>query len=57
MTLEIAKGELVYGRDICKNPEGYTWDKTYHYYFCSVFQRRTNLLKDNLLSMNDNFVK
>ena len=24
ITLEIAEGELMYGWDICKNPEGYT---------------------------------
>ena len=23
ITLEFAKGELMYGRNICKNPEGY----------------------------------
>ena len=28
ITLEIAKGELMYGRGICKNSEGYTWNKT-----------------------------
>ena len=29
ITLEIAKGELIYGKDICKNTEGYTlgWPK------------------------------
>ena len=31
--LEIAKGELMYGRDMCKNPERYTWNKTYYYYY------------------------
>ena len=31
ITLEIAKGELTYGRDICKNLVGYTWNKTYYY--------------------------
>ena len=30
VTLEIAKGELMYGRNICKNPEEYTWNKTYY---------------------------
>ena len=29
VTLEIAKGELLYGRGICKNPEVCTWNKTY----------------------------
>ena len=28
ITLEIAKRELMYGWDICKNPEGYTWNKS-----------------------------
>ena len=27
------KKELMYRRDICKNPEGYTWNKTYYYYY------------------------
>ena len=31
ITLEIAKGELMYGRDICKNPEGKTSNKTDYY--------------------------
>ena len=29
VTLEIAKEELLYGRSTYKNPEGYTWNKTY----------------------------
>ena len=29
ITLEIAKGELLYGKNIWKNPEG--WNKTYYY--------------------------
>ena len=28
ITLEIAKREFMYGWDICKNPEGYTWNKS-----------------------------
>ena len=28
ITLEIAKMELMYGWDIYKNPEGYTWNKS-----------------------------
>ena len=31
ITLEIAKGKLMYGRGICKNREGYTRNKTYYY--------------------------
>ena len=33
ITLETAKRELMYGWDMCKNPEGYTWNKstTTHY--------------------------
>ena len=27
ITLDIAKREFMYGWDICKNPEGYTWNK------------------------------
>ena len=30
ITLEITKGELMCGRDICQNPEGYKWNKTYY---------------------------
>ena len=28
ITLEIAKREFMYGWDIYKNPEGYTWNKS-----------------------------
>ena len=28
ITFEIAKREFMYGWDICKNPEGYTWNKS-----------------------------
>ena len=28
ITLEIAKREFMYGWDICKNPERYTWNKS-----------------------------
>ena len=28
--MEIAKRKLMYERDICKNPERYTWKKTYY---------------------------
>ena len=28
ITLEIAKRELMYGWDMCKDPEGYTWNKS-----------------------------
>ena len=40
ITLGIAKGELMYGRDICKNPEGYTWNKTYYYCFNNFVKAR-----------------
>ena len=29
ITSEIAKGNLIYGRGICKTPERCTWNKTY----------------------------
>ena len=32
ITLEIAKGKLIYERGKCKNPERYTWNETYYYY-------------------------
>ena len=32
ITLEIAKEEFIYEKGICKNPEGYTWNKTYYYF-------------------------
>ena len=42
ITLEIAERELMYGRDICKNPEEYTWNKStttinciLYYYICN----------------------
>ena len=47
----MAKGELMYGRDICKNPEGYTWNKTYYYQF-----RWNLLLIYNHLSIPMKFV-
>ena len=28
ITLKVAKEELMYGKGIRKNPEGYTWNKT-----------------------------
>ena len=34
--LEIANRELMYGRGKCKNPEGYTWNKTYYYYIIII---------------------
>ena len=34
ITLKIAEGELMYGRDICKNPEGYTWSNSTLRYEC-----------------------
>ena len=31
IAFEMARGELMYRRNRCKNPEGYTWNKTYYY--------------------------
>ena len=31
ITSEIANEELLYGKGICKNPEGYTWNEIYDY--------------------------
>ena len=46
ITLKIAEGELMYGRDICKNPEGYTWSKTYYYYMFQSFLKMFNYSLD-----------
>ena len=36
ITFEMAKGELMYARDIWKNPEGYICNKTYYCYYSAV---------------------
>ena len=47
ITFEMARGELMYGRNICKNPEGYTWNKTYYYYyFAYIYKSDIYSLKD-----------
>ena len=49
ITLEIAKRELMYGWDICKNLEGYTWNKstTTTTYSCLYFMKKKETLTES----------